>query len=136
MHYKWHHVKYIEVILLYFIVFRRENENDDQILEICQKTETTYFGIMQRKGVLQCYIFLYYKRNVFIYIENQRKVQRSKIIKEYSLSNKWLRVDGGLVVQTFPYKFLTHEGKGEHVRKEKDGKDPIIHCLKNRDLST
>lgn len=92
---------------------------------------------MQRKGVLQCYIFLYYKRNVFIYIENQRKVQSSKIIKEYSLSNKWLRVDGGLVVQTFPYKFLTHEGNGEHVRQEKDGKDPIIHCLKNlKNLST
>lgn len=92
---------------------------------------------MQRKGVLQCYIFLYYKRNVFIYIENQRKVQSSKIIKEYSLSNKWLRVDSGLVVQTFPYKFLTHEGNGEHVRQEKDGKDPIIHCLKNlKNLST
>lgn len=88
---------------------------------------------MQRKGVLQCYSFVYHKRND---LENYRKVLRSKIIKEYLLMNKWLWVDGGLEVQTFPYKFLTQEGKGEHVRQEKDGKDPIIHCLKNRDLST
>lgn len=100
------------------------------------KNRNYLFGTMQRKGMLQCYSFVYNKRNDFVYIESYRKVLRSKIIKEYSLSNKWLRVDGGLVVQTFPYKFLTHEGKGEHVRQEKDGKDPIIHCLKNRDLST
>lgn len=94
-----------------------------------------FWNNAKKRCVAVLYISLIQKECFHLY-RKPKKGSKIKDNKEYSLSNKWLRVDGGLVVQTFPYKFLTHEGKGEHVRQEKDGKDPIIHCLKNRDLST
>lgn len=86
---------------------------------------------MQRKGVLQCYIFLYYKRNVFIYIENQRKVQSSKIIKEYSLSNRqWSgSTDISLQIPDPRGKGRTREAgkgrKGSNNSLSKESKEPL-----------